>query len=152
MYIWDTKSIDDELCSYVLSKWPQPCEEAFIYIANKNINQLANIIRYSNLASYDLTLAVEYFGNAIEDSNAARDILIPLLQNDSALVREGVIYGLENHINEEVINIFAEMSESDPSKEIRNILKSTIGYIIQEDCENKNILFNNFNSRRITLL
>ena len=126
MEIWNAKSLDDNLCLAVLERWHNPCEAAFEYIAQNNILQLAEIITNSNLDNCDLTFAVETFGHKTEDGQLARDTLFHLLFSDSALIREGVIYGLEHHIDRKISSAFKYMLQNDPNKSIKLILKEIL--------------------------
>lgn len=95
-------------------------EDFFRQLVSSDPGRLAKIIREENLKPSQLTFAVEIFGE-IEDSPLVIDVLLPMLDHDSALVREGVIYGLSEHLTKEVKARLKDIAYNDSSMEIRNI-------------------------------
>jgi hypothetical protein len=55
----------------------------------------------------------------LADSTEARRVLLPFLQDGTAVCRESAIYALRNHINVTVREALREMSECDPSPGVR---------------------------------
>jgi HEAT repeat protein len=91
----------------------------FNTMATENPVLLAAILRYlstSPLAT--LSFAAEAAGN-IEEFSSVRDILLNLLKHKSALVREGAIYGLARHIDEEMFDTIRNIGFNDPSPGVR---------------------------------
>ena len=60
--------------------------------------ELAQLIQSQQLAAADLTFAAEILGNS-KDHELVRTVLTPLLSHVEAVVREGAIYGLTNHLD-----------------------------------------------------
>src|SRR5437762_9621830 len=92
---------------------------------SENPERIINIVKNGKLPPSELTFAAEAIG-ILSDSNLVRSVLVPLLKNPSAIVREGVIYGLTNHCNEEVIKLLEEISQNDPSPAIRTAASEAI--------------------------
>jgi len=49
----------------------------------------------------------------------AKEALLNLLANESALVREGVVYGLSHHLDPVVAPTLRRIAETDPSPGVR---------------------------------
>jgi hypothetical protein len=71
-----------------------------------------------SLRPSQLTFVVELIGGS-SDSDWVRKTLRPLLNHKSRIVREGVIYGLEGHVSDELRNVLLAMAASDPSQGVR---------------------------------
>lgn len=85
-----------------------------------NKRELASLISSGTLEPFDLTFAVEHFGKiAFDDPTLARQILAPLLKHPDAVVREGVLYGLDGHLDEAIQREVFLMASNDPSKGVR---------------------------------
>ena len=89
-------------------------------LSKENTAILLEIIESIDLPSHELTFAAEYAGH-IKDSDVVRKALIPLLNHKDAVVREGVLYGLTNHLNEDVKRQIEKMEKTDESVIIRKI-------------------------------
>ena len=81
------------------------------------------LIESGSLEYYDLTFAAEIAGQ-LQDSEAVRSALLPLLLHEEAVVREGAAYGLASHLTDEVAKQLAELAISDPSPGVRRALKN----------------------------
>lgn len=94
------------------------CEETFEELAKNNPNILVKLIIQKKISSEDLTFAAEALGQ-IQDSNKVRATLLPLLNHNSPIVREGAIYGLANHINNDVKLKLEYIIKNDNSKGVK---------------------------------
>ena len=84
-----------------------------------NKRELASLISSGTLEPVELTFAVEHLGKlAYDDPALVRRTLTPLLSHADALVREGVIYGLDGHLDDELHERIEAMA-FDPSPGVR---------------------------------
>ena len=67
-----------------------------------------------------MTFAAEYLGTDV-DSETIRHTLIPLLDHQSAVVREGAILGLSRHRNDEVNALLQQIAKTDASPAVREV-------------------------------
>jgi HEAT repeats len=56
----------------------------------------------------------------LTDSVVVRETLLPLLRHESAVVREGVIYGISHHLNDEALAMLRKIATLDSSPAVRN--------------------------------
>lgn len=110
--------LDPLVAHAVASRWKEPCEGAFEFLALNHAEQLLRLIALEKLAPADLTFAAEIAGR-LADSDAVRRTLVPLLDQQEAVVREGAIYGLTRHLDQEVRERLLELAAKDPSAAVR---------------------------------
>ena len=65
-----------------------------------------------------LTFAAEAVGLQA-DSVLVRATLLPLLNHVSAVVREGALYGIANHLDDAVLVVVRKLADDDPSPGVR---------------------------------
>lgn len=94
------------------------CEALFEFLARRFPADLLQLVRGNVLTPPALTFAAEIAGGTSNDA-AVRDALIPLLRHESALVREGAIYGLRNDVHLTVKDTLKDLAERDPSLGVR---------------------------------
>ncbi len=103
------------------SEWaprpPQLSEEDFYRLAEEAPDQLIALVNANTLRPSDLTFAAEALGEV--HSSPAKEALLRLLQNDAALVREGAVYGLADHLDEDARAALRRVGESDSSPGVR---------------------------------
>lgn len=76
--------------------------------------KLLFLIRSGALTNAELTFAVEIVGRAGSDfSDEIRAVLVPLLDHESPVVREGAIYGVTRHKNDSVTAVLQRIAETD---------------------------------------
>jgi len=97
-----------------------PCVLVFDMLVSHFPHELAKVISGGQLEPANLTFAAEAMGQC-KDDDLVRNTLIPLLRHDEAIVREGAIYGLENHKNSDVSAVLSWMAQNDPSPCIRDL-------------------------------
>ncbi len=97
------------------------CENLFKRLSLEDPNELIRIIKEDNLRPSHLTFAAEYLGNV--PTEIAMTALLDLLKHESAIVREGAIFGLSI-----VLTRHAETGEVTVTEKIREALKA-----LQED-------------------
>ena len=102
----------------ILTHWQSPCEAMFEFLAAHYPDALLQLVGLQKLKPTDLTFAAEIVGR-LRDGERVRSVLIPLLQHRAAVVREGAIYGLANHIDVEVKRLLLKLVDWDPSPVIR---------------------------------
>lgn len=93
-------------------------EASFERLARENPEQLIGIIETGKLAPALLTYAAEIAGKALPSSKVA-PILLKLLAHESAVVREGAIYGLAGHAEQRVKDSLRKLAETDSSPAVR---------------------------------
>lgn len=74
----------------------------------------------------DLSFAAENAGCESDDGPAVREVLLPLLQHNKAIVREGAIYGLMNHLDDSVLKEFKRLATEDPNPSIREVVEDIV--------------------------
>lgn len=82
--------------------------------------------RVADMPITDLTFAAEIAGCRINESASVRPVLLDLLRHPDAIVREGAIYGIAHHLDDEVRMTLAMMSEYDPSGCIRECAREAL--------------------------
>lgn len=96
------------------------CEAELEQMAAAEPEKLLALIRSEELPAHLLTFAAEYAGR-IEDSKAALAALLPLLWGGNALVREGAIYGIAQHMDADVAHLLRDRSDRDSSPAVRSV-------------------------------
>ncbi|SRR6266568_2229249 len=100
--------------SPLLFKWGSYCEGLFEDLAKLAPKELAYLVSGNVLRPTDLTFAAEILGS-VDDRALVVRTLLPLLDHESALVREGAIYGLSAHMTPEVTTRLRQVAQLDPS-------------------------------------
>ncbi len=105
---------------------PRPCEALFRYWAEYEPDQLLAAMQPGVLAPHDLTFAAEAAGR-IADPSRAIPVLLGLLSHESALVREGVIYGLAPHSESVLVAAhLASIAVGDSDEDIRQMAQEAL--------------------------
>ena len=99
-------------------RWPAPCKDMFDFLAANFPTDLLAMIDSGGLDVVQLTLAAEK-ANLVADHDAVRSVLIPLLADSRAVVRGGAIYGLHDHVNDQVRAMLEELAKTDPSDGVK---------------------------------
>jgi hypothetical protein len=102
-----------------------PCEATFEYLAERQPEWLIALVQRGALRDADLTFAVETVGR-VRDSRVVRRVLLPLLHHPSAVVREGVIYGITNHLDAESRRELGRMVRQDLSPGVRKAAEEAL--------------------------
>lgn len=110
-------------------QWKQPCEEMFEYLAENYPTQLAILLRSKVLSPADLTFAAEIAGRA-NNYESVRSALLMLLEHEHPVVREGAIYGVARHMDDETRRHLLRISQGDGNSVIRQAALDTL-----EACE-----------------
>lgn len=111
-------ALGSDAVAAVYPRWPAPCEAVFELLADRYPADLARLVSSGRLEPHDLTFAAEAFGQ-ISDGELVRKVLVPLLDSPSSVVREGVIYGLQRHLDEEARARVRTIARTDPSPALR---------------------------------
>ena len=117
--------LPDAIARDVSLRWPGVCEAVFDFLACQSPDGLAILIKRAELDSADLTFAAEALGHT-ENGALVRDTLLPLLEHGSPVVREGAIYGLQQHLNDAVRQRLREISVRDPSPGVRTAAEDAL--------------------------
>jgi hypothetical protein len=79
--------------------------------------ELADRIRSGAMGNVDMSFAAEAIGERVD---APVDLLLSLLSHDDAVVREGAVYGLDDHHDRcGVAEALARLANGDPSPGVR---------------------------------
>lgn len=97
----------------------------FEYLAVNHPQDLLRLVDSKLLTPPTLTFAAEISGR-IADSQGVRLVLVPLLDHPHALVREGAIYGLLEHVDPDVLGELTTLAERDPSPGVRQAATNTL--------------------------
>jgi HEAT repeat protein len=89
------------------------------HLARNDPDELLRLLKRTDLDPVELTWAAERV-NQIEDSDAARAALLPLLTHPEAIVRQGAVFGLHRHVDAAVRAVLKEITRSDPSPSVRD--------------------------------
>ena len=102
-------------------------EESLRDMAKKKPRQLIRWVQQGGMEPPDLTFAAEALG-AIDDSAVAVPVLLKLVQDDSPLVREGAVYGLEKHASSSTVARaeLHRLAAEDPSPGVRLAAKEAL--------------------------
>lgn len=109
----------------VSTHWTEPCEAMFEFLSDHFEADLLALVSSRKLSAPDMTFAAEMAGRA-GDSRAVREVLLPLLDHESSLVREGAIYGLREHADGNVVTRLSALSQDDASPAIRRAASDTL--------------------------
>ena len=90
-------------------KWPRPCEEMFEYLARHAPFELAPHL-VDPQYSAGLRARAARAGRFIPSTTVALRLLLPLLDQQPPIVREGAIYGLVPHRTAEVVKRLREIA------------------------------------------
>jgi hypothetical protein len=112
------EGLDPHVAQKLNARWRQPCEEMFEYLAEVYPTQLIALLGCNRLVAANLTFAAEITGR-IENSVLVRSALLPLLEHDHPVVREGALYGLAKHLDEEIRRRILLVGTNDPNIEVR---------------------------------
>lgn len=107
-----------EAARSVLARWSRPCEGAFELLAARFPYDLVKLIEHGRLKPSDLTFVAEALGRS-KMGGLVRHALKPLLTHPSPVVREGAIYGLQKHIDDEVRAVLESVLAEDESRAVR---------------------------------
>lgn len=105
----------------------EPCEDTFKKLAGEDPKQLLEWMASGELQPPDLAFAAEIAGQVLCTDDVIQTLLL-LLQHKSAPVREGAIYGINNHLTNSVAAISAiyKMSMEDESIGVREAAAEVI--------------------------
>ncbi len=106
-------------------KWESPCEAMFEYLAENDPAELIKFIEEATLRPAHLTFAAEAAGR-IHDHSKVVQPLLKLLSDKSPMVREGAIYGLAGHLDDDVMERLREVAERDPIEGVRLAAESAL--------------------------
>ena len=118
--------LDPRVAYGLITHWHRPCEAMFEALAQRHPVELVKLIDSNKLPPAELTFAAEALG-CISDGELVRRTLIRLLDHSSAVVREGALYGLQWHLDNQVRTIIANMATSDSSPGVRSSAQDLIG-------------------------
>ncbi|AKT44062.1 HEAT repeat domain-containing protein [Chondromyces crocatus] len=111
-------ALSPPIAQIVASRWREPCEGLFEFLALQHPAELLRLIRNGKLEAADLTFAAEIAGQ-LKNSHAVQTTLLPLLSHTEAVVREGAIYGITRHQDAAVREKLAQLAASDRSNAVR---------------------------------
>lgn len=107
------------------ARWTDVCEALFEYLAANFPGDLLNLVTSGILAPPATTFAAEIAGR-LSNSEAVRTALLPLLDHERALVREGAVYGLREHADSAVVARLRWLAEHDASPGVRQAAHDTL--------------------------
>lgn len=107
------------------ARWSDVCEAMFEFLAGQYPGEILKLVSSTVLSPAALTFAAEVAGRT-SNSQAVCTTLMPLLDHESPLVREGAIYGLRNHADDIVVKKLKVLAQSDPSAAIRQVASDTL--------------------------
>lgn len=110
-----------DLLSSPPQELPEPCRDAFDYLGKEDPARLAYWMLFGKLGRAHLSYAAEALGRETEDApgQAVVDVLTRLLEHESPLVREGVVYGLSYHRSPAVDRMLGRIAAEDASPGVR---------------------------------
>ena len=114
-----------QLFSLPASRQGRFSQAYFELLADRDPDSLMRLIESNLLDRCDLTFAAEAAGR-IEDAGLVVSSLLRISQHSSSLVREGAVYGLSNHLSQEVKRRLKELSKSDPSAGVREAAREAL--------------------------
>lgn len=95
-----------------------PCVNLFARLAAEDPSRLITMLGDGSLSNADLTFAAEEAGRC---GDAACAALLALLGHESAVVREGAIYGLQRlEPSPTITDTLTRIAASDPSPGVRS--------------------------------
>ena len=80
---------------------------------------LLDLLESGALDAVEAALAAEAVGRVVSDSALVRRVLGSLLGHPSAIVREGALFGLYQHVDTAVATKIRELAVADPSAGVR---------------------------------
>ncbi len=98
-------------------------EKEMILLATKDPKKLVELMK--DMVHTDLTFAAEHLA-LCGNQELIKATLLPLLGHESALVREGAVYGLHNTLDEEVTKVLEVLLESDTNPGVRWAISETL--------------------------
>lgn len=107
------------------ARWSDVCEAMFEFLVEHYPCEILKLVSSTVLSPAALTFAAEAAGRT-SNSQAVRTTLMPLLDHESPLVREGAIYGLRDHADDIVVKKLNGLAQSDPSAAIRQAASDTL--------------------------
>ena len=119
-------TLGPQLGARIFHRWSRPCEAMFEYLAENYPTALVQLVQDGALRYTDLTFAAEIVGR-LDDSPVVRKTLEPLLSHREAVVREGAIYGLGNHLNDDSRNLLRFLFRQDNSPAVRSAAADALG-------------------------
>jgi hypothetical protein len=117
--------LDQDVALLLFQRFGKACEALFDFMSLEYPKCLSRIIRDGNLDFTDLTFAAESMGNS-SDSQLVRRTLTILLFHPKAVVREGAIYGLQNHLDEKTRESLAEALQVESNEYVRRCLHEAL--------------------------
>jgi len=105
--------------------WPTANAEVFRDLAETQPMFLLAWIVSGDLAPADLTFAAEVAGS-ISNSALVRHALVPLLEHESSLVREGAVYGLAEHLDKRVRSALSSRLAKEKSPGVRAAIEEAL--------------------------
>lgn len=106
-------------------RWSKVCQNMLELLALSFPQDLANLLTSGELDMVGLTFGAEYMGK-VQDEILVRDTLLPLLSHPSAIVREGAIYGVQNHMSQEIMQKLQSIAQTDLSPTIRQTARDAL--------------------------
>jgi hypothetical protein len=122
-----TAALQSSSGTTVADDWQRPCEALFRSLARSAPRRLLSIIGSGQLTPPDLTFAAEALGD-VQDSNLVVPVLLQLLDHASSLVREGAVYGLSHHLNDESMKRLQVLADEDPSPGVRSAANDILAW------------------------
>jgi hypothetical protein len=129
------------ILAHLVSKYPPAevlCEDLFERLAVEDPERLVGLLAPGKLPPHLLTYAAEIAGKL-----AAEKVVPPLLvllENESAVVREGALCGLQTHMdNNKVWSKVVDMWKKDPSEGVRSAARGVLEWReapLPEGCKN----------------
>ncbi len=110
---------------FLLGKWAGYCEGFFQDLGRISPKELATMIAKGSLSTANLSFAAESMGLAT-DHGFVIGTLVPLLVHDSAVVREGAIYGLAKHLTGDLEQRLRNMAQADASWGVRQAAQEAL--------------------------
>lgn len=101
-------------------------ENEFTVMAESDPLRLVGLLSDGSLRPADLSSAAEAAGR-IPRQDVVVLTLLKLLKHESAIVREGAVYGLCYYLpSDEIYSRFKELRSSDPSDGVRSVLEDIL--------------------------
>lgn len=127
-----SKTLEEYKKAVELAKgYPNPCENSFEYLAKEDPLKLIEWIKSGTLDNGHLTFAAEYLGRYTENSDfktrfKVLSCLMKLLDHESAVVREGAVYGVRYHKVPLTVLKLEEMKLNDPSEGVKEAVRDVL--------------------------
>ena len=117
--------LDAAVATEITARWKQPCEAMFEHLAQCHPDQLLRLVNAQQLPPIELSFAAEAAGT-LANSPAVRNTLLRMLRHGDAVVREGAIYGLARHVDEEILRELRQVAATDPSPGVQEAAANLI--------------------------